>query len=214
MKSKAKRRILIVEDESVVAEGVFLLLQRLGYEVAGVVATGEDAVKQAFALAPDLVLMDVTLRGPMDGTEASRQIRAAIGLPVVFMSGDANEETLQRVKESEPQGFLVKPFGERDLRVQIELALHRHRLESERTSLLREQKVGQQKLGNLRGLLTLCAGCKRVEDKGGAAWISLEDYLAAKANIECTHSFCPECEKRLYGTHSRAPLTRPPIPPK
>lgn len=202
------RKLLIVEDEALVAEDIAQHLRKLGYDVLAVVDNGEEAVRQTYALAPDLVLMDVQLKGTMDGTEAARQIRVACGRPVIFLTGHSDPSVLKRAKESEPYGYILKPFTERELMVQIEMALYRHHLETERAQLRRELEIAHENLKTLRGLLPLCAGCKKIREDDGY-WSKLEDYFSEHANVEFTHGFCPECEARLYGTrppHAEQPL--------
>ena len=205
MNSSASPRLLVVEDERLVADSLLLVLRRLGYTVAALVDNGEEAVKKTLELVPDLVLMDISLRGDMDGAEAARQIRLTTGRPVVFLSGRSDPLTLKNARECEPYGFILKPFGERELLVQIDIAIYRHRVETERALARREQEIAHENLKNLRGLLPICAGCKKIQEPDGK-WKGMEDYFKGHANIEFTHGFCPECENRLYGTHSRAPF--------
>jgi DNA-binding response OmpR family regulator len=205
MNSTVSPRLLVVEDERIVAESLLIVLQRLGYTVAALVDSGEEAVKKTLELVPDLVLMDISLSGKMDGADAARQIRMTTGRPVVFLSGRSDPLTLKKARECEPYGFILKPCGERELLVQIDLAIHRHRAETERALALREQAIAHENLKNLRGLLPVCAGCKKIQETTGE-WKGLEDFFKEHANIEFTHGFCPECENRLYGTHSRAPF--------
>ena len=122
--------ILIVEDEAIVAMDLKLHLQDLGYGVAGLASTGEEAVALATSLRPALVLMDITLGTGMDGIDAARHMQA-LGLPVVFLTAFADEATLMRAKDSAPYGYLLKPFDERSLHSTIEMALYRHRMEQE-----------------------------------------------------------------------------------
>jgi PAS domain S-box-containing protein len=125
----AGARILIVEDESIVAEDLRTLLSSLGYEVVGVTAYGEKAVTLADDLRPDLVLMDIKLKGAMEGIEAAEAIRARNHLPVVFLTAYADDSTLARARVTEPSGYILKPFEERTLRTSIELALYKHQAE-------------------------------------------------------------------------------------
>ncbi len=122
--------ILIVEDELIVAEHLREQLEALGYEVVGVCSEAEEAVERAGALRPEIVLMDILLRGPIDGITAAERIRRELGLPVVYATAFADEATLSRAKVAEPFGYVRKPFDERDLRVAIEMALIKHRAES------------------------------------------------------------------------------------
>ena len=122
-------RILIVEDEALLAEELRVRLTRLGYTVVDVVDSGADAQAAAERARPDLVLMDVRLKGGDDGTAAAAAIRKRTGAPVVFLTAHSDPETLARATGTGPFGYVLKPFREQDLVVAIETALTRHRLE-------------------------------------------------------------------------------------
>jgi diguanylate cyclase (GGDEF)-like protein/PAS domain S-box-containing protein len=124
-----KAKLLIVEDEAFIALEIKTRLQHMGYEVCGVVSHGEDAILQAEAMRPDLVLMDIRLKGEMSGIEAAAVIREKSRIPIVYLTSHADEETLQQAKWTAPSGYLLKPFQEKDLRVGIEMALHKHAME-------------------------------------------------------------------------------------
>ena len=126
-----KAHILIVEDELIVAENMKQCLDRLGYGVSDVVVSGEEATEKAQELKPDLVLMDIVLRGAMDGIESADQIRTRLDIPVVYVSANANEKLLERAKRTEPFGYILKPHDDRELQVVIEVALYKHRMEKE-----------------------------------------------------------------------------------
>ena len=117
--------ILIVEDEQIVAVDLESVLERLGYHVAGIAATSEEACLAAAQGSPDLILMDVRIDGPVDGIETARRIRQRRDVPVVFLTAYTDRETLDRAKEIGPHGYLVKPFAERDLQATIEMALEK-----------------------------------------------------------------------------------------
>ncbi len=123
----AGERILIVEDERLIAADIEDHLIDLGYRVAGVAISGEDAIREARERGPDLILMDVKLRGALDGTEAARRIRESQEVPIVFLTSHADPSTLERACASSPYGYLVKPFEERELAATIETSLYRHR---------------------------------------------------------------------------------------
>jgi two-component system cell cycle sensor histidine kinase/response regulator CckA len=127
--AEAAARILVVEDEAIVAMDISVRLRALGYEVVGSAATGAEALEIAEATRPDLVLMDIMLRGGMDGVEAAQRIREATGAPIVYLTAYADDSTLRRAKVAEPLGYLLKPFEERELRTTIETALYKHRTE-------------------------------------------------------------------------------------
>ncbi len=132
-----RKRIFIVEDQRLIAADLDNTLLKLGYLVAGSVASGAEAVEQTLALRPDLVLMDIRLQGDMDGIEASEAIRQRFDVPVVFLTAYADEETLVRAKLAAPYGYVVKPFNQRELRAAIEIALYKH----EADELLSKQRA-------------------------------------------------------------------------
>jgi len=125
----AKTRILVVEDEGIISWDMENTLNRMGYEVAGAVDSGEEAIQKAVETKPDLVLMDIVLKGEMDGVEAAKQIRDRLDIPVIYLTSYADEQTLQRAKITEPFGYLLKPFEEKELHSTIEVALYRHEME-------------------------------------------------------------------------------------
>ncbi len=124
-----KARILVVEDEKLLSEEIRHMLERLGYEIAGIASSGEDAIGRAAATHPDLALMDIVLKGSVDGVKAAEHISARLDIPVVYLSAHADETTLHRLKITEPYGYILKPFDERELHTNIEIALYRHRTE-------------------------------------------------------------------------------------
>ncbi|HEX7604362.1 MAG TPA: GAF domain-containing protein, partial [Polyangiaceae bacterium] len=125
-----KPRILVVEDETIVARDIRLQLVELGYEPVGHATQGEEAVALAGRLRPDLVLMDIRLAGATDGIAAARAIRTQLALPVVFLTAFAEDETLERAKLTEPFGYILKPFSERELRTVLSMALYKNRTEA------------------------------------------------------------------------------------
>jgi PAS domain S-box-containing protein len=123
-------RIFIVEDEKIVSRDLQNVLESMGYEVAGVATSGEEAVGLIPGLRPDIVLMDIMLKGRMDGIEAAERFRSELEVPLIYLTAYADDMTLQRAKITEPYGYLLKPFDERDLSIAIEIALYRHRMEN------------------------------------------------------------------------------------
>ncbi|MHB8127069.1 MAG: response regulator [Desulfitobacteriaceae bacterium] len=122
-------KILIVEDEGIEALDLQYRLISLGYSAPDIVATGKEAVKKAEETSPDLVLMDIMLPGEMDGVAAAEQIRDRLGIPVIYITAYADDDTLQRAKITEPYGYLVKPFREKELHITIDMALYKHKME-------------------------------------------------------------------------------------
>ena len=122
-------KTLVVEDERIVAEDIRRCLQNLGYTVSAIASSGEEAVQNAEEICPDLVLMDIVLKGKMDGIEAAEQIHSRFGIPVVYLTAYADEKILERAKITEPFGYILKPIDERELRTTIEMALYKHKME-------------------------------------------------------------------------------------
>ena len=124
----AKAKILVVEDEAITAMDIQNRLKELDYDVPAIAASGEGAIKSVEEIEPDLVVMDIILKG-MDGIEAAEQIHDRFDVPVVYVTAYLDEELLEKTKVSEPYGYITKPFEDKDLRPAIEMALQRHKLE-------------------------------------------------------------------------------------
>ncbi len=143
-----KKRIMLVEDEAVTAMDLKSNLIQLDYEVPAVVSSGEEAVRVAAEVLPDLILMDITLAGPMNGIEAADEIRKAHAIPVVFLTAHADAETIGRAKTTEPFGYLPKPCSMDTLMSTIEVALfkgeadaQRRKAEARLKRVMEEQKI-------------------------------------------------------------------------
>src|SRR5581483_11180142 len=120
-------RILIVEDERITAEDLRDILTELGYTVTASVSNGADAIARAEETSPDLALMDIRIKGEMDGTETAQVLRQRFNIPVIYLTAHADNATLDRAKGAEPLGYITKPFQEAELHASIEIALHKHR---------------------------------------------------------------------------------------
>ncbi|MDD1664717.1 MAG: response regulator [Methanomicrobiales archaeon] len=133
-----RAKILVVEDEFITAADIQNNLQEMGFDVPISVDNGETAIQKAGELMPDLILMDITLMGKMNGIEAAERIRELYGIPVIFLTAHSEQLTVQRSLSSNPYGYIIKPFEPSNLRVSIEMALYKHDMEerlmeSERT---------------------------------------------------------------------------------
>ncbi|MBL7891937.1 MAG: response regulator [Bacteroidia bacterium] len=127
----AKPNILVVEDESIVAKDIQNSLKKLGYSVMGTIDNGEDALKLIDGSQPDIVLMDIMLKGAMSGIEAATLIKEKYDIPVIYLTAYADENTLNKAKITEPHGYIIKPFKEVDLHTAIEVAMYKHSKELE-----------------------------------------------------------------------------------
>jgi len=146
----AESRILIVEDEIIVALAIQEMLKSRGYDVGAIASTGQEAIEKAERLGPDLVLMDIVLKGDMDGIAAAEQIRSRFDIPVVYLTAYTDSETVRRAKITEPFGYITKPFDEKQLHTIIEMALYKHKMDK----ALRESESEKQLiLGTLSELI-------------------------------------------------------------
>lgn len=123
-------KILIVEDEYITAKNLRNSLEKMGYEICGAVASGEEAITCADKERPDLVLMDIRLSGDLDGIGAAGQIREQFNIPCVYTTAFADKQTIERAKTTEPFGYILKPFSDKDIHSNIEIALYKHQAES------------------------------------------------------------------------------------
>ena len=122
-------KILVVEDEAIVAKDLQNRLIKFGYIVPVIASSGQEAINKAVETSPDLVLMDIKLKGLMDGIEAAREIHKYLDIPVIYLTAYADDKTLERAKITEPFAYLLKPFKERELQTNIEITLNKHSLE-------------------------------------------------------------------------------------
>ena len=134
----SKPNILVVEDESIVSKDIQHSLKKLGYNVVGAAATGEKALELVRLERPNIVLMDIMLKGEMNGIETAEIIRNELAIPVIFLTAYADESTLAKAKVTEPYGYIIKPFKEIDLHTSIEMAIYKHAKEQE---IIRERDL-------------------------------------------------------------------------
>jgi CheY-like chemotaxis protein len=177
-----RHKILLVEDEGLIAASLVEDLHQLGYS-ADPVNSGEKALSAIGKDPPDLVLMDIKLKGRMDGIQTSERITNRYGIPIIYLTAHSDKSFLERAKFTEPYGYLIKPVGKSDLDCAIEMALHRNAAE-------RKRKMAELKA--LEGLLHICSFCKRIKDTDGS-WRSVEAYIEKHTRAQFTHGICPDC---------------------
>ncbi|GAB4254467.1 MAG: hypothetical protein Kow0079_10720 [Vicingaceae bacterium] len=127
----SKKRIFVVEDESIVSKDIQQSLKKLGFEIAGAASSGEKAIEKIEETKPDLVLMDIMLKGEMSGIDTAEIVKEKFNIPVIYLTAYADEGTLSKAKVTEPYGYIIKPFKEIDLLTSIEMALYKHGKEVE-----------------------------------------------------------------------------------
>lgn len=127
----AKTNVLVVEDESIVSKDIQHSLKKLGYNVVGAASTGEKAFELASTELPDIILMDIMLKGSINGIETAERVKRELNIPVIYLTAYADEATLSKAKITEPYGYIIKPFKEVDLHTSIEMALYKYSKEKE-----------------------------------------------------------------------------------
>lgn len=150
-----RARVMVVEDDRIVARDISEQLGRIGHSVIGVTARGEAAVELAISNRPDLVLMDIRLEGEIDGIDAARQIRARCQIPVVFLTAYADDETVRRASQAEPFGYLLKPFEDLQLRTVIEMALYKDRADRKLRESAAALQVAHAELARMSRITTM-----------------------------------------------------------
>ena len=159
-----KLNIFIVEDESIVAKDIQNSLIKLGYTVVGIANNGKDAIEKITELMPDLVLMDIMIKGDLTGIDVSEKIKEKISVPIIFLTAYADEGTLAKAKITEPYGYILKPFKEIDLHSTIEMAVYKHQKDS---ALLKERdflySLVENKDDNNKDILFVKANSKLVK---------------------------------------------------
>lgn len=141
--------ILLVEDEGIVAHDMQDALTRLGYNIVGIASEGTQAIAMARKLQPELVVMDVSLRGEVDGIQAARAIHEHSPVPIIFLTGHSDTQTLQRAVLTGPLGYLIKPFQEAELHCAIEVAIHKHRADVARREHEEQLRRSAERMQNL-----------------------------------------------------------------
>ena len=194
----AKSRILIVEDEAIVACDLQSRLESFGYEVVGIAVSGEQAIRLAAETAPDLVLMDIQLRGQRDGIQVAETLRAEHRVGIIFLSAHSTDDMLTRARLTEPLAYLLKPYQERELEIAIDVALYKRQAERVREELIRQLEQALAEVKTLRGLIPICAWCRKLRSDDGF-WMSVEQYLRAHTEADCSHGICPDCLKKQLG---------------
>ena len=126
-----KNRVLVVEDEFIVSKDIQSSLIKLGYNVVGSAATGEKAIEIALSEEPDVILMDIMLKGPLSGIQTAERILANKSIPIIFLTAYADESTLSKAKLVQPFGYIIKPFKDVDLHTTIEMAVFKHSKDQE-----------------------------------------------------------------------------------
>jgi len=197
-----KSRVAVVEDEGIVALQIKSKLEQKGYEVVGTFASGEELLETVASLKPDLIMMDMTLQGKLDGIETTRRLSEQHDIPVVYLTAHSEESTIERAGATLPYGYLLKPFDAQELHIAIQMALFKHKSDKEKKELSEKLRQALAKVKLLSGLLPICASCKKIRNDEGY-WEQLEFYIREHSEAEFTHGICPDCCKKLYPEYAK-----------
>jgi CheY-like chemotaxis protein len=192
-----KQQIMIVEDEVLIAAELEQQLLSFGYRVCALATSGEKALALVETMTPDLILMDIKLKGDLDGIETAGRILTTRRIPVVFLTAFADESLLEKAKLSQPFGYLIKPVDSRELHSTIAMALYKAKIDGEKEQLIAELKAALTENKILRGFLPICGHCKKIRDDQGY-WQQLEKYITDHSQALFSHGICPECVGKLY----------------
>ena len=190
--------ILVVEDDPNVSTVLTARLESLGYRVCGTAETGLEAISGVFRHHPDLVTMDILLKGKMNGIEAAAKIAERSDVPIIFMTCLSDSSIFERAIATNPYGYITKPYDINELRSAIEIAVIKHEASKAQALLIAQLKKALQEVKTLSGLLPICSSCKRIRNEEDQSWQPIEDYIASHSEADFTHGICPECARRLY----------------
>jgi DNA-binding NarL/FixJ family response regulator len=203
MHPKRATRVVIAEDDFLVSKEISRAVKKIGHEVVAEVSTGEEAVEKTCELDPDVVLMDIQMPG-MDGLQASKHIQACCPTPVVVLTAHDSQDLVERASDTGVGAYLTKPPDPLEVERAITISMARHAdmmtcraLYEKLSERTRELEKALSEIKTLKGLLPICAACKKVRDDQGY-WEQIEVYVEARSEAEFSHSICPECAEKLY----------------
>jgi AmiR/NasT family two-component response regulator len=203
-------RVLIAEDDYLVGVMIKGLLEQIGYKVVGEATNGREAVEMTKSLQPTVVLMDVRMPD-MDGIEATQHIYKECPTPVVVLTAYESSKLVEQATQAGAGAYLTKPLNLQEVTRAISISIARfedmmavRRLNKELEIKNEELKIKNKqlqdaldKIDTLSGLLPICASCKKIRDDKGL-WHEIEEYIRQHANVDFSHSLCPDCLERLY----------------
>lgn len=194
-------RIVIAEDESLVAEMIAGMLQELGHTVVGKATDGCQAVALTQQLQPDAVIMDIKMPH-IGGLEAARQIAVTCPTPVVVLTAFDTSEMVEEASAAGISAYLTKPPNARDMERALTLAIARFNDLVALQHVNAELTEALDMVNTLRGMLPICSSCKKIRDDQGQ-WQDIESYIASRSSAKFTHGICPECLEALYSEYIR-----------
>jgi YesN/AraC family two-component response regulator len=189
-------RILIAEDNPVIAKMLELSLEKMAYHVAGIATDGEMAREMALELRPDVILMDIQMP-KLDGLQATTQILEHYSVPIIIVSSHHEKSFVEQASRLGVAAFLTKPPKASDIERAITIALARHGDMEELRRLNKKLQKALDEINTLQGIIPICSSCKKIRDDKGY-WEKLENYIAQHSNAEFSHGICPDCARVQY----------------
>ncbi len=196
MRPIKKPRILIAEDDYLVSETIKRALKELDYELVGKASNGVEAVEKACTLDPDVIIMDIQMP-ELDGLEATQQIQSRCPTPVVVLTAHESQMLVEKASKVGVSAYLIKPPKKTEIERAIVIALARHEDLIRLRHLNEKLENALSEIKTLRGILPICASCKRIRDDKGY-WKQIENYLSQHTNADVSHGLCPECMDEMY----------------
>lgn len=197
-------RVLVAEDDFLIAQDISRILREQGYLVVGTASTGKKAIELVATEKPDVVIMDIKMP-EMDGLVAADRIQHECPTPVVVLTAHESQELIEQANQSGVGAFLTKPPtpGDMDRAIQIAIARHGDLMQCRRfTAELNEKTLKLEKalgeLKTLRGIIPICMHCKKIRNDTGF-WEQVETYITHRSEAAFSHSLCPDCARDLYG---------------
>ncbi len=194
-----QKTILIVEDEVIFGIDLAEKLKNLGYQPdPKVIRYGEEVLEAAQNSKPDLILMDINLKGEMNGMQAAMLVQDNLNIPVIFLSAFSDKATLETAKKAEPYAFLRKPLKLEDLQIALEIGLYKAKMEKQLKEKVFELQEALDSIKFLKGFIQMCSHCRDIRDDTGR-WDNLENYIKNHTKTVFSHGICPTCLEEYYG---------------
>jgi AmiR/NasT family two-component response regulator len=188
--------ILVAEDDYLVSEEIIRGLRMQGYEKIMEAANGHEAFDKACSHRPDIIFMDIRMP-EIDGLEAARRIQECCPTPVVILTAYESQDFLQKAATAGVGAYLTKPPKPKELERAIAIAMARHLDLVELRRLNKELELALDEVKRLRGILPICANCKKIRDDQGY-WQQIETYIRDHSEADFSHGICPDCIKKRY----------------
>lgn len=194
------RKILVVEDEALLALQVKADVGEMGHSITAIYASGEEALDGLQTSRPDLILMDIKLQGKLDGIQTANLIQNQYDIPIIYMTAHSEESTIERATMTEPYGYLLKPVNRKELQIAVEVSLYKSRIDKEKAQLTKELQAALEKVNLLSGMLPICCSCKKIRNDEGY-WEQVEEYVSSHSEATFSHGICPDCRIKALEEH-------------